>query len=295
MFVSVNVSRYLLVFPCLQWARSKSWDSPPRTARDLISFSPSQRQSLLGLCHFNKESFLSCPGSAAPALQQQQALSRCCTGHFPGNFCNFCLLLSLCWVPALLSLLIISSSFLRGCLLIFLPLVKPSLLSSHRDLFPSLLLLFSFFLLITRRVPERSSALKWREILKNELVMRAINQSSLQPQQYEWVCWNERADEKWGTWIIWGSDVETFLYKVQRETLPSHGRGCPAGILIFSTQFLPAGSRGGFGGPGGVSVSVGAGRCAHLALLTWSLQQDISCCSSQQPQTCTVCTLELQI
>lgn len=154
---------------------------------------------------------------------------------------------------------------------------------------------FFFFLLITRRVPERSSALKWREILKNELVMRAINQSSLQPQQYEWVCWNERADEKWGTWIIWGSDVETFLYKVQRETLPSHGRGCPAGILIFSTQFLPAGSRGGFGGPGGVSVSVGAGRCAHLALLTWSLQQGSSCCSSQQPQTCTVCTLELQI
>jgi len=77
----------------------------------------------------------------------------------------------------------------RGCLRIFLPLVKRSLLASHCALFSYLLLLFTYYNSGSRE----KFCIKMKGNLKNELVMRAINQSSLQPRQHNGVCWCEGA------------------------------------------------------------------------------------------------------
>lgn len=124
-----------------------------------------------------------------------QGLSRCCRA-LPMDFLQCCFLLFLSSVPTPvlyvrwslgLWLLIISSTLLRSCLLIFLPLVKPSLLASHRDLFSYLLLLFAYY----KSGSREKFCIKMKGNLKNELVMRAINQSSLQHQHCNCVGWRE--------------------------------------------------------------------------------------------------------
>lgn len=222
------------------------------------------------MCHFNKETFLSCllewsPSQCSGLSSSTQgragaaAFIRCCRA-LPMAFLQCCFLLLLSRVPAPvrcacrspgLWLLIISSPLLRGCLLIFLPLVKLSLLASRWDLFSYLLLLFAYY----KSGSREKFCIKMKGNLKNELVMRAINQSSLQHQQYYWVCCCEgdrmrglvRNMNYLGLWC------GNLLHKVQREAVwrrshsfPSHKRGCPAGIMTFSSiqQFLPAGSTG---------------------------------------------------
>lgn len=184
-------------------------------------------------------------------------------GHFPWHFCNAA---SCCSSPECQPLLCMSAGHLAcdcsslaplfwgAAFSFFFPLVKPSLLASHWDLFSYLLLLFAYY----KSGSREKFCIKMKGSLKNELVMRAINQSSLQPQQYSWVCWC-RGD--WMRGLIWemrnmnylGLWCGNLLHEVQREAVwrhshsfPSHKRGCPAGILAFSwiQQFLPAGSTG---------------------------------------------------
>lgn len=181
MSVSVKVKReWCLLFFC---AYSKSTASPLIHLWELLgilsTFHLSQRKSLLEMYHFNKETCLSCHLEWSSyhcfGLSSSKQQGRGCrvypgvVGHFPWTFCNAA---SCCSSPQCQALFCMCAGHLACDCSSLAPLFWGAAFSFFslwwsRHFSPATGTCFHTyycFLLITSQVPEKSSALKWREI-----------------------------------------------------------------------------------------------------------------------------------